>query len=157
MDEKDRRILEILQKNCKLTTKELARMLNMPQTTVFVRIKKLEREGIIKSYRAILDAKKVGKPVTAFVLVSFSYRIPEEKKILSQRQIAKKISLFPEVQEVHIIAGQWDMIVKVKAKSVEEVGKFVVERLRKIEGIEKTLTCIVFFTEKEDTAISLYA
>ena len=147
-------ILRIIQRNSKITTREIAKQLNLPVTTVFTRIKKLEQRGIIKEYRAILDAKKLGKSTTAFILASFTYR-PPNKELLSQRKLAEEIAKFPEVQEVHIITGDWDLLIKVKAEDVEAIGKFVIDKLRLVKGIEKTLTCVVFETEKETTEISL--
>lgn len=154
LDRKDIQILRILQKNSKITTREIAKQINIPVTTVFTRIKKLEKKGIISGYRAILDGKKLGKGTTAFILASFTYRTPN-KELLSQRELAKEIAKFPEVQEVHIITGDWDLLIKVRAENVEEIGKFVIDKLRLIKGIEKTLTCVVFDTEKESTEIPL--
>jgi DNA-binding Lrp family transcriptional regulator len=154
LDGKDLRILSLLQKNCKLTVKEVARQIGSPITTAFAKIKKLEQLGIIKEYRAILDAKKLEKGATAFILASFSYGTQNEKPP-SQREIAQQIARFPEVQEVHIIAGDWDILLKVKEKDIDAIGKFVIDRLRNIKGIEKTLTCMVFETQKETTEISL--
>jgi len=154
IDKKDVQILRIIQRNSKITTREIAKQLNLPVTTVFTRIKKLEQKGIIKEYRAILDAKKLGKSTTAFILASFTYRTPN-KELLSQRKLAKEIAKFPEVQEVHIITGDWDLLIKVKAENVEAIGKFVIDKLRLVKGIEKTLTCVVFETEKETTEIPL--
>ena len=154
LDKKDIQILRIIQKNSKITTREIARQLNIPVTTVFTRIKKLEQKGIIKEYRAILNEKKLGKGTTAFILASFSYRT-QNKELLSQRELAREIAKFPEVQEVHIITGDWDLLIKVKAEDVEAIGKFVIDKLRLVKGIEKTLTCVVFETEKETTEIPL--
>jgi len=154
LDKKDIQILRIIQKNSKITTREIARQLNIPVTTVFTRIKKLEQKGIIKEYRAILNEKKLGKGTTAFILASFSYRT-QNKELLSQRGLAREIAKFPEVQEVHIITGDWDLLIKVKAENVEAIGKFVIDKLRLVKGIEKTLTCVVFETEKETTEIPL--
>ena len=154
VDKKDIQILRIIQRNSKLTTREIAKQLKIPVTTVFTRIKKLEQNGIIKGYRAILDEKKLGKSTTAFILASFTYRTPN-RELLSQRELAKEIAKFPEVQEVHIITGDWDLLIKIKAESVEAIGKFVIDKLRLVKGIEKTLTCVVFETEKETTEISL--
>ena len=61
IDKKDIQILRIIQRNSKITTREIAKQLNLPVTTVFTRIKKLEQKGIIKEYRAILDAKNLEK------------------------------------------------------------------------------------------------
>jgi len=151
LDEKDIEILKLLERSCKTTAKELARKIDSPITTVYAKIKRMEELGIIKSYKAILDSKKVDRGTTAFVLVSFSYRQLGREKPLSQREIAKQISAFPEVQEVHIITGDWDILIKVKADHVDTLGKFVMDKLRMIEGIEKTLSCIVYETVKETT------
>lgn len=153
LDEKDLQLLELIQENCKVSLKELARKVNLPVTTTHARLKKLEKMGLIKNYQAILDAKKLGFGVTAFILISFSYRPGSGKGQISQREIARKIASFPEVQEVHIITGDWDMIVKVKVKDVNELGRFVVDRLRTVEGVDKTLTCVVLDTAKESLAI----
>jgi DNA-binding Lrp family transcriptional regulator len=153
LDRKDLKILRSLQRNCKISTKILARELQMPVTTIYSKIKRMEGLGIVKGYKAILDSKKLGKPVTCFVLISFEYRLPETKQILSQREVAEQISKFPEVQDVHILAGEWDMILKVKAESVEDLGRFVLDKLRKMEGIEKTLSLISYDTKKETSDI----
>lgn len=155
LDKKDIQILRILQKNSKKSSKEIAREIGSLIPTVYAKIKRMERLGIIEGYKAILDAKKLEKGTTAFIFVSFAYRTPGVERTLSQKEIAQKISKFPEVQEVHIITGDWDILIKVKGKDVEEIGKFVVDRLRKIEGIDKTLSCLVFKTMKESLDISL--
>ncbi len=155
LDEKDLKILNILQQNCKMTVKEIAKEINSPMTTVFAKIKRMEKLGIIKAYNAILDGKKLNKGTTAFILASVSYRQPGLKTSLSQREIAEKIASFPEVQEVHIITGDWDVLIKVKGESVDSIGKFVIDKLRTVEGIEKTLTCMVFETLKECMQIAL--
>jgi len=155
LDGKDIKILRILQENCKATTKQIAKEISSPITTVFAKIKRMEKLGIIKGYRAVLDAKKLGMGTTAFILASFSYGPHEAKEPLSQRKLAEQISRLPEVQEVHIITGDWDILVKVKEKDVDAIGRFVIDKLRMVEGIEKTLTCMVFHTEKESTTITL--
>ena len=154
IDEKDLKILNLLQKNCKMTAKEIAQIIDSPVTTVFAKIKRMEKLGIIKGYNAILDANKQDKGTTAFILASVSYGSKESAQ-QSQRKTAEKIAKFPEVQEVHIITGNWDLLIKVKEKEVAAIGKFVIDKLRLVEGIEKTLTCMVFTTEKETTNILL--
>ncbi|MBS7647145.1 MAG: Lrp/AsnC family transcriptional regulator [Candidatus Bathyarchaeia archaeon] len=155
LDEKDLAILALLQENCRMTAREIAQKIGSPITTVFAKMKRMEQQDIIKEYRAILNHKKLDFGVTAFILASFSYRTDKEEAPLSQRAIAEQISKFPEVQEVHIISGDWDILIKVKEKDVDAVGKFVVDKLRTVKGIEKTLTCMVFDTLKETTAIPI--
>jgi len=154
LTDKDLKILGLLQTNCKMTVKDMAKIINSPITTVFAKIKRMEELGVIKDYKAVLNSHKLNKGTTAFILASFSYRLKEGDS-LSQRKIAKEIAKFPEVQEVHIITGDWDILIKIKEKDVESVGKFVIDKLRIVEGIEKTLTCMVFETEKETTDIVL--
>jgi DNA-binding Lrp family transcriptional regulator len=117
----------------------------------------MEKLGIIKEYRAILDSKKLDRGATAFILASVSYREGGDETVISQRDVAERISRFPEVQEVHIIAGDWDLLVKLKADKVDAIGQFVIDKLRIVKGIEESLTCMVFETCKETTAIPVRA
>ncbi len=155
LDEKDLMLLDILQKNSNLSLKEISRKLKSPITTVHARLRKLEKAGIIQGYKAILNYKKIGFSTTAFILASFRYKIMKNGKLISQREIARKIANLPGVQEVHIISGDWDILIKVKARSVDEVGKFVLDKLRLVEGIEKTLTCVVFESAKETIEVPI--
>jgi Lrp/AsnC family leucine-responsive transcriptional regulator len=155
LDEKDAAILSLIQADSKLTARQIAKKVNAPITTVFAKIKRMEKLGVIKEYRAILAAEKLGAATTAFILASVSYRAKADDLPISQRTVAEEIVKFPEVQEVHIITGDWDLLVKLRAESVDAVGKFVVDKLRLIKGLEKTLTCMVFETVKETTKITL--
>jgi len=153
LDKRDVEILKLLQKNCKMTAKEIARKIGSPITTVYAKIKRMEELGVIKHYKAILNSKRLNKGTTAFILMSFGYRPAGREKPLSQRDVAKKIATFPEVQEVHIITGGWDILVKVKADHVDTLGKLVMDRFRMVEGIENALSCIVYESVKETTDI----
>jgi Lrp/AsnC family leucine-responsive transcriptional regulator len=153
LDKRDVKILKLLQENCKMTAKEIAKKIGSPITTVYAKIKRMEQLGIIKQYKAILDSKQLDKGTTAFILVSFAYRPGGREKPLSQRDVAKQIAAFPEVQEVHIITGGWDILIKVMADHVDTLGKLVMDKLRMVEGVENTLSCIVYETVKETTDV----
>jgi len=155
LDDKDIAILALLQENSKLTAKQIAKKVNSPITTVFAKIKRMEELGIIREYRAILAPEKIGSTTAAFILASVSYRTKDDNSPVSQRVVAEEISKFPEVQEVHIITGDWDLLIKLRTLSVDAIGKFVVDKLRLINGLEKTLTCMVFETLKDTTKIAL--
>ena len=155
LDEKDLAILKLIQEDCKLTAREIAKKVGSPITTVFAKTKRMEDLGIIKEYRAVLDSRKLDRSATAFVLASVSYEFKDNEKQLSQRDIATEIAKFPEVQEVHIITGDWDLLIKLKGKDVDTVGKIVIDKLRRVRGIEKTLTCMVFETCKETTELPI--
>jgi len=153
LDEKDLAILTLIQENSKLTANQIAKKISAPITTVFAKTKRMEEMGIIKQYRAILSAEKLNLGTAAFILAAVSYRTKEDDNPVTQRDVAEEIAHFPEVQEVHIITGDWDLLVKLRAENVESVGKFVVDKLRRIKGLEKTLTCMVFETVKETTSL----
>ena len=153
LDEKDLAILQLIQENSKLTAKQIAKKINSPITTVFAKTKRMEELGIIKQYRAILAPEKLNLGTAAFILASVSYRTKNDDTPVSQRDVAEEIAKFPEVQEVYIITGDWDLLVKLRAENVDAVGKFVVDKLRLINGLEKSLTCMIFETVKETTSL----
>lgn len=141
IDKKDLEILKVLSKDGRAQISEISKQTNIPRITVYNRIQRLLKEGLIRRIVPILNYKMIGLSVTAFILITFS---PNFK--LSQRALAKKISVMKNVEEVHIIAGEWDLIVKVRGKTVEDIGSYVVDQLRNIEGVEKTMTIVAFET-----------
>jgi DNA-binding Lrp family transcriptional regulator len=155
LDDRDIAILTLIQRDSKLTAREIARKIDSPITTVFAKIKRMEQQGIIKGYRAVLDPKKLDYTTTAFILASVTYGTRNDESPFSQRDKATEIAKFPEVQEVHIITGDWDLLIKLRERNVDSIGRFVIDKLRFIKGIEKTLTCMVFETSKETTEIPL--
>jgi DNA-binding Lrp family transcriptional regulator len=155
LDEKDTAILSVIQENSKLTAKQISKRINAPITTIFAKTKRMEELGVIREYRAIVAPEKLSAGTAAFILASVSYRTKAEAAPISQRVVAEEIAKFPEVQEVHIITGDWDLLVKLRAENVDAIGKFVVDKLRLINGLEKTLTCMVFETVKETTKVAL--
>ncbi len=155
LDEKDSAILTLIQRESKLTAKQISKKVGTPLTTVFAKIKRMEEQGIIQGYRAIVAPEKLSRGTLAFILASVSYLAKDTEPPISQRAVAEEVARFPEVQEVHIITGDWDLLVKVRAENVDAVGKFVVDKLRLIKGLEKALTCMVFETVKETTEVAL--
>ncbi len=144
IDEKDELILEELKKNGRESTVDIANKTGIARVTVHERIKKMQEKGIIKRFSVIPDHKKLGEETTAFVLISY-----EPNKLL-QNEVAEKIGKLPGVYEVHLIAGEWDMIAKVRAKNLEAVGRLVLERIRSMVGVSKTFTMGAFETIKEE-------
>ncbi|MEM2292386.1 MAG: Lrp/AsnC family transcriptional regulator [Nitrososphaerota archaeon] len=144
MDKRDLEILKALMRDARKSYSELAEELGLPRSTVQEKVKRMLEKGYIKSFTAIPDYSKLGKPATAFVLISFTPMMD-----ISQRELASMIAKMENVYEVHLISGQWDMILKVRAGSTEEVGRLVVDNLRGIKNISKTETCFVFHTAKE--------
>ncbi len=144
MDDKDSRILDYLLENGRDKTSKISRELDIPRVTVHERIQGMVERGIIRKFAAIPDYEAIGKKMTAFIFVGFN----ATHKVL-QRDLAKKIASLREVVEVHIITGEWDLLVKVRGNTLKEVGDLVLDRLRELEGIEKTETMAVFQTVKD--------
>jgi Lrp/AsnC family leucine-responsive transcriptional regulator len=144
LDAKDQKILEELLEDGRRSVVEISRDLGIPRPTVQERLRKLIDSGVVKKFVAVPDYSKIGKQVTALVFVSF-----RNVENMSQRSLAEQISKIPGVYEVTVISGEWDMVLKVRGGSVEEIGALVVDRLRMMKGIEKTETCVVFQTIKE--------
>jgi DNA-binding Lrp family transcriptional regulator len=144
LDEKDSAILDELTKDSRKTTKAIARELEIPRATVHDRIVKMEQKGVIKRYTAVPDYAQLGLGVSAFILVQF-----EPEKGISQRETAEDIGSLPGIFEVHMISGEYDMLLKVRGASMEDIGRLVIDRLREVKGVARTLTCAVFTTVKE--------
>lgn len=145
IDKKDETIIAELKKNARKTTKSIAKAIKIPRVTVHDRMQKMVNNGIIKSFTVIPDYKKIGIPVKAFIFVSFLHSID-----ISQRELAKRIAKLPGIYEVNIISGEYDLLLKVRGESLEEIGKLVIDKLRELKGVGQTLTCACFETIKEE-------
>jgi DNA-binding Lrp family transcriptional regulator len=146
MDEKDDSILAELKKNARMTTKNIAKKVKMPRVTVYDRIQKMVNKGIIKSFTVIPDYKKIGLTSKVFIFASFLHDAD-----VSQRELAKRIAGLPGIYEVHIISGEYDLLIKARGESLAEIGKLVIDKLRGLNGVGQTLTCACFETIKEET------
>jgi DNA-binding Lrp family transcriptional regulator len=142
LDKKDLLILELLKADAKLTTGQLSKKLAMPVTTVHNRIKKLEKLGIVQGYSVLVDYKKLGKPISAYILISVMYLLPGGKKI-QQDELALRLKKFDEVEEVNIVAGVTDILIKVRVATVDELNDFIIKKLRSVDGVDKTQTMLV--------------
>ncbi len=143
IDEKDRAIVHELTQNSKQTTNQLSKKLKIPITTIHNRIKKLEREKIILNYTLNLDHNKLGKPVPAYIGISVNYQAGGVGGKISQTNVAEEIKKIEGVQEVRIMTGGSDILVKVLARDIPELNEIVTERLRNVLGVDKTQTSIV--------------
>ena len=140
VDNKDRRIIAELVQNSDQTTSKLSKNLGIPITTVHNRIKKLQKDGVIINYTVNLDHHKLGRPIPAFINVTINYGAG---KNISQTSIATKLKKIDGVYETYILTGGADIVAKVLAKDIPDLNAIVTEKLRNIEGIDKTQTSIV--------------
>ena len=125
----------------KSSLKELSKKLGIPLSTLHSRIKRLEKEGIIKRYRAEVAWERLGYTITAYVLIYVDTTKLKELRI-SQEKIREKIKKFPFVEECRIIAGEADLIAKIRARTTSELGKFLTSYIQQIKGVVKTKSII---------------
>jgi len=141
LDNTDEKILKNLMMDARQSARQLALKLGMSTVTVLTRIKKLEKEKIIKGYTAIIDHEKIGYSLTAIIEV-----LAKNDKIVS---IEEEISKFENVCGVYDITGSTDTIVIAKFKERNDLSKFV-RGLATISNVENTITHVVLNTSKED-------
>jgi len=142
MDEKDEKIIKIMQENAKLSTQDISKKTLIPITTVHNRIKKLEKQGVIKGYTVNLDHSKVGKGLTAYTLVSIDYQCLKEANLTTD-DLAKKLVSFEEVEQVSMVTGSVDIILKLRVKDMHDMDSFVTKKIRDQKGIGSTQTLMV--------------
>jgi len=150
IDDKDKLILKHLQEDSDQTTKQIAAKINLSQTAVYERIKRLEREKIITGYTALLDFEKIEKDFTAFCMVKL---IDHTKRSLEHFE--KDILTLDEITECFHISGEYDYILKINVKNIKAYRQFMVNKLTTIPYIGSTQSAFNINTVKYSTAISL--
>ncbi len=133
LDAIDQELLYLLQQDSKQTTKQLSLALNLSNTAVYERIKKLERNGIIKKYVALVDKCKMGKSLLAFCHIKLNKHTREN--ILNFEKNIKKI---PEISECFHVSGDYDYILKIYTKDMASYREFMVSKITNIEQIGNT-------------------
>ncbi|MFW9967060.1 MAG: Lrp/AsnC family transcriptional regulator [Candidatus Thorarchaeota archaeon] len=146
MDKTDKRILELLQEDGRLTVSAISKEVGKGISTVHARINSLRERGIIDKFTAILNPSSLGRPTLAVILVTIRYRVPGSRKVISQREFCEEIAQHPIVQEVHVLSGEFDVLLKVRTKDVQEMNNFIVDSLREMPAVEKTLTMFAMDT-----------
>ncbi|WP_295203569.1 Lrp/AsnC family transcriptional regulator [uncultured Chryseobacterium sp.] len=150
LDKTDIGILNALQNNAKLNIKELSDLLHISKTPIYERIKRLETEGYIKRYVALLDNKKVGLPLIAFCNVSLA--VHDDEHI---RRFQEEIRNIEEIAECYSTGGMYDFLIKVVLKDLDHYNVFAFEKLTKVQGIVKMQSSFVLDEIKNVTALNI--
>jgi Lrp/AsnC family transcriptional regulator, leucine-responsive regulatory protein len=149
IDEIDLKILYILQNNGRRRLADIAEEVALSAPAVMERVKKLEASGVIKGYQALIDGKRVGKDITAFIGVSVG----------NQRDIdgfASHMLSYADVLECHHVTGDESFILKVKSANTGSLEKLL-GQIRSVAGVTRTVTRVVLSTAKENQALELDA
>ena len=148
IDEIDLRILDMLQRNGKLSQAKIAGAVGLTTPSVNERIKKMERHGMIKGFVALLDHDKMGLPLTAYVDIALEHPRFEKSFIDDLEKLLA-------VQECHYLAGEFAYRLKVKASSPGSLADFIQTRLLPLRGVVRARTCLSLSSKKESTLLPL--
>lgn len=146
LDEIDKNLLHLLQDDSKQSIAMLSKSLGIGISSVHARMKRLKKQGVIEKYSIVVNPIKVKRETLAFILVTVRYRVPGRKGVLSQREFCEQIAGHPLVQGVHVLSGEYDVLLKVRAENIGEMNSFIVDFLRELPEVDKTLTMFAMDT-----------
>lgn len=145
MDENKKKIIEILKDDARKTASEIGTMLDLEEDKVKSIIKELEKDKVILKYKAVIDQEKVNDMVEALIEVKVT---PERDYGFDK--VAERIANFPEVKNLLLLSGAYDLIVVVEGDSLKTAASFVSEKLSTIPGVKGTATHFLLKKYKED-------
>ncbi len=152
LDKIDRKILEILQADAKITNAQLSKEIGLSPAPTLERVKKLETSGLIKSYHAQLDTEMIGLGVSIFILISLS-----SHKLNQINTFIEKTNKLPEIVECHHITGSGDFLLKVLTKDIPSYQKLILDKLSQIEEIGNMQSMVVLANYKQSKVMPIPA
>jgi Lrp/AsnC family leucine-responsive transcriptional regulator len=147
INETDKQILKIIQQDARITNADIARQVGLAPSAVLERIRKLEERGVIKGYATEICPKELGVGLTVFVFVRTSE--------YSSSVVENALTEIPEVLEAHEVAGEDCILLKIRTKDTESLGKLLREKIKPVPNVLSTRTTVVLHTIKETTALPL--
>ncbi len=151
LDRYDQHILELLQTNGRMSNQELADAINLSPSPCLRRVRHLEESGIIQTYAALLDAKKLGLNLMSFIQISLDKHTHERFE-----KFEKTIATYPEVLECHLITGQSaDYLLKVIVRDMDGYQHFLLDKLTRIDGVSGVHSSFVMKSPIDKTALPL--
>ena len=148
LDSTDRRILQVLQRQGRISNAELSERVNLSASACHRRVQRLESEGYIKDYVALLDARKLAVPTTVFVEITLQGQADE---VLDAFE--KAVSRIPDVLECHLMAGTADYILKVVAENTEDFARIHRQHLARLPGVAQMQSSFALRTVFKTTAL----
>jgi len=146
LDDRDRRILSLVQRDAKLSQAEIARRVGLSTAAVNERLRKLEAAGFVRRYVAVVDPKAVGAGIAAFVEVFVEH--PRHEPAFVEHLLG-----LDEVQECHHITGEFSLLLKIRVRDMEALQQLLIHRINALEGVRQTRTVIVLSTSKEESFV----
>ena len=149
LDRTDSKIIEILASDARVSLTELARRVSLSKTPVHLRVKRLEEQGVIRGYRALLDPVRLGLDHVAFVEVKLSDT--REKALAAFNEAAAKV---PEIEECHMIAGAFDYLLKVRTQDMTRYRIVLGERISSLPHVAHTATHVAMQAVKDSGIVT---
>jgi len=146
IDSVDKEILRMLQDDARISFKKIAEKIGVSEATIFVRVKKLRKNGVIKRFTAIVSPDLLGKNLTAFVLIN-----TEPKNL---EHVLDALSSMDDVYEVYDVTGAYYVIVKIRTENRKTLAE-IIDKIGMIDGVTRTETAIVLKCVKEETRIKI--
>ena len=150
LDDVDKALLRALQNDGRLSNVELARRINLSPPATHARLRRLEKDGYLRQYTAIVDREKAGYDLLCFIHISLQMHQVEQVE-----KFRKMVRQMPEVLECHHITGEYDYLLKVVLRNRKDLERFVVDRLTPVPGVARIHTSLVFTEVKAITALPL--
>ncbi len=150
LDDKNRKILGILQEDAKISIKEIAKRINLSFTPTYERIKQLEEAGIITGYMAIINRQKVGLKVSSFCNVTL-----KEQSKAALIEFEEAVLSIPDIVEIISVSGNYDYMLKILSTDIESYNRFMVEEIANIPHIGRYHSSIILSEVKRETVIKI--
>jgi Lrp/AsnC family transcriptional regulator for asnA, asnC and gidA len=147
IDAVDLRILSMLQENARTPFTKIAQELGVSDATIHLRVRKMENTGVIEKYDTVLNEEKMGKPVSAYVLVRVDPGTVEE--------VCKRLLELEKVYEISEIHERYDVLVKIRGSGLEEVRDILIQKIRSIPAVVDSETYMVFRNWKRDLGVRI--
>ena len=150
LDATDRRILAALQKDARITNAELSDRVNLSPSACHRRVQRLEEDGLIAAYVALLDARKMGRPTTVFVEITLQSQA-EDLLDAFEREVAR----VPDILECHLMAGSADYLIKIMAEDTEDFARIHRQFLSRLPGVRQMQSSFALRTVFKTTALAV--
>ena len=151
LDRTDRRILEYLQADGRISNVQLARKVNLTQTPCIERVKRLERQGYIRGYSAILDPDLVNASLMVFIEIDLAHKSPE-----AFRRFSQEARLLPEIMDCHLVSGSFDYLIKARVSDMKAYRELLGEKILSLPGVSDSRSYVVMEEVKETLHLSLF-
>ncbi|MHA2090767.1 MAG: Lrp/AsnC family transcriptional regulator [Candidatus Kariarchaeaceae archaeon] len=148
-DELDHRLLQELKIDSRRSVRQLAKSLNESPSTIYNRVKRLESKSVIRRWTVTLDYDQLDLETTAFVFINLDTNVLNGDN-MNIRDIFDKIKGISGIYEMHVLSGEYDILLKIRSDCAKSVGKLVIDKIRQIRGVTRTITSLTIETIVEE-------